>query len=222
MPATEFGYNHNHGIFGPERLNDDRPNAIVRRMEDWTDIAIRPIDAVREPGLRAVYDYWNSIRDGRPFALRKHFDPAEIPQLLKDLLYMDVERQGDSARPRFRYRVVGTGIADFVGDDYTGRTVDEVFPEPARAIMQYCYTAPLMLERPVYSATVLRFPARRNSQVISRLISRLIMPMSRDGERIDQLLNGQSYDWEPGERLDWSGVGDYELLDIFAIEPDLG
>lgn len=181
-------------------------------MWDWTGIETKPIEAVREAGLRELYDYWNSIRDGRSFALRERFDPVEIPRLLKDLFYVDVEEE--DGEPRFRYRVVGTGIAEFVGEDYTGRRVDEVFSEPARSIMVRCYTAPLVIERPVYSSTMLRFPARGNSQVISRLI----MPMSRDGRRIDQLLNGQHFDRYVASGVDWGAVGDYELLEMYAIE----
>ena len=171
------------------------------------------IDAVEEANLRSLYGYWQRIRGARPVPLRTDFDPLDVPKLLKDLFLVEVH--GADPPWRFRYRLAGTGISDFVGADYTGRFIDEVFPSPARAIVQRFYSAPVRCRRPVYSSTRLVVPG----STFPKQISRLILPLTSDGQRIDLLVSGQHYNREQRPLSKITYLSDYELERMFAIRP---
>src|SRR3546814_7649374 len=84
---------------------------------------ILPEDAA--PKIKALYDYWQSIRPN-DLALpgRRHFDPLDIPELLPNIWMLDVKRDP----LRFRFRLIGTEIVRFTGRDSTGQWLDEVYP----------------------------------------------------------------------------------------------
>src|SRR3546814_6108920 len=71
---------------------------------------ILPEDAA--PKIKALYDYWQSIRPN-DLALpgRRHFDPLDIPELLPNIQMLDVKRDP----LRFRFRLIGTEIVRFTG-----------------------------------------------------------------------------------------------------------
>lgn len=174
----------------------------------------RSIDAVKEDNLRAFYRYWQKIRGQRPMPARGDFDPLDVPQLLKDLFLVEVH--GAAPPWRFRYRLAGTGISSFVGADYTGRFIDEVFPPPALAIVEHFYSAPVRYRLPVYSSTSLVVPGA----IFPKQISRLILPLSSDGHTVDMLLSGQHYDLHQRPLTKLSYSSDYALEEMFAIRPE--
>jgi hypothetical protein len=180
---------------------------------EFRQIPEATIDAVEEPSLRALFDHWQRIRGSRTVPLRANFDPLDVPLLLKDLFLVEVH--GREPPWRFRYRVAGTGISKFVGQDYTGRFVDEIFPPPARSIVEEFYSAPVRLRMPVYSSSRLIVP---RSQV-SKRVSRLVVPLSIAGQSVDMLLSGQHYDQAAGARTKRDFLKDYELESIFAVRP---
>lgn len=81
--------------------------------------------AAWHPKIRRLYEYWQRIHPG-PGMLpgRQHVDPLQIHTLLPNVWLIDVVRP----QVRFRYRLVGTRIAEALGDT-TGRWLDEVHPD---------------------------------------------------------------------------------------------
>jgi hypothetical protein len=73
------------------------------------------------PGSLALYEYWNRCRGPYKMPARADIDPLEVPQLMRYLSLLDVL----PGEPRFRYRLVGTGIVEYFGRDPTGWTVDQ-------------------------------------------------------------------------------------------------
>lgn len=72
------------------------------------------------PQQAQLLRYWLSLKeDGLPDYRR--FDPIDIPNLLGDLIVIDVERPA----MRFKYRLYGTRVAHVRGGDLTGRYADE-------------------------------------------------------------------------------------------------
>jgi hypothetical protein len=181
---------------------------------DHRQIPVDTIDAIAEPNLRFLFHYWQQIRKQRPIPLRSDFDPLGVPKLLKDLFFVEVH--GREPTWRFRYRVAGTGISGFVGEDYTGRFFDEIFPEPALSIVGQLYSTPVRLRLPVYSVTHMVVPGSE----VPKLISRLVVPLSGDGETIDMLLSGQHYNYSGGPREQIAQMEDYKLDAMFAVRPD--
>lgn len=140
--------------------------------------------------LKALYDYWLDRRGVRDVVLREHFDPADLPKLLKYLILADV---GDGGRS-IRYRVVGTEIVAAHGMDYTGLTVQELTTGPTLDYTYALYGAVVRNRLPVYSEGRFRWSEREY-----RLTRRLHLPLSRSGEAVDMVLAGQVFDGaQPG------------------------
>lgn len=80
-------------------------------------------DILPESKLRFLLSYWQRLRDrhgGRPG--RGHVDILDMLPTAGNVMLLDSLRDGFDAR----YRVYGTGIADFAGRDWTGWTVSEM------------------------------------------------------------------------------------------------
>ena len=75
--------------------------------------------ALRFPHHVELYRYWDAKRDGRPMPSRCDFDPCQVSALLSHLMIVD------KFAGRFRYRLVGTVVADDMGRDLTGSRILE-------------------------------------------------------------------------------------------------
>jgi hypothetical protein len=72
--------------------------------------------------LRACHAYWRGLAPADGCPLYRNFDVVDVPRaLLPFLILLDVLEAGAD----FRYRVVGTGVAEAIGRDFTGETVTE-------------------------------------------------------------------------------------------------
>lgn len=77
-------------------------------------------DRIEHPLLRELYRYWESLRCGREFPARSDFDPVDIRDMLGSVALADVLYDP----LRFRFRLIGTKIAQRWGFDLTGRRPD--------------------------------------------------------------------------------------------------
>ena len=142
-----------------------------------------PQEVVGDKRMLALYHYWDSKRAGRLMPARGDIDPTEIPTLLPFILLIDVINDGAD----FRYRLVGTDIVRWVGNDLTGRTFTEVLPAGNYA----SYIAGLVRDaigqrRPLYSEGGFVVDGR-----VDRQVRRLVLPLSADGTTVNMVLCGQ-------------------------------
>lgn len=86
--------------------------------------------AATSAGVRHLLDFWRAEvpRHGR--LDRRRFEPAQNKALLPWVFIM-APHGGDGD---FRHRLVGTGLVALVGQDLTGRSVTELYTEPAEAL----------------------------------------------------------------------------------------
>lgn len=78
------------------------------------------------PKVRMICDYWRSVHpEGGGLPGRQHIDPVHIPSLLPNIWLIDVAREPY----RFRFRLVGTQVVDYAGEDNTGKWFDERLPD---------------------------------------------------------------------------------------------
>jgi hypothetical protein len=64
---------------------------------------------------------------------RADFDPITLPRaLLPNMILLEVYQQPQ----RFRYRLMGTAVAEMLGEDWTGKYVDELGPVNKRVADQ--------------------------------------------------------------------------------------
>jgi hypothetical protein len=151
------------------------------------------------PLIRAVFDYWVSIRprDGLPG--RRQFDPVEILPLSPNLWLVDVERNP----LRFLIRRIGMEIVNFTGHDPTGQYYDEIFPnfDASTAKKHMAHAAEMGM--PAYR----RGATNSNPKKTFIMSERITLPMASDSVTVDMLLNLTSYsDAIGGEHVELIGA----------------
>jgi hypothetical protein len=83
-----------------------------------------------DPRLGEIYRYWLSKRRDGQLPRRADIRPAELGAVVRHINLVDVIRE--PGRPlQFRHRLMGTGVSEWLGQDLTGRLVDESVYGPA-------------------------------------------------------------------------------------------
>lgn len=141
-----------------------------------------------DPRLAGLLSRWHAALDGRPWPDRRDFLPESMRSLLGSLCLYDVE----GTPPRFRFRVMGTRVADSYGRDMTGRCLDEVEPKGYADMLRRDLSA--AVEGGLPTLRRVSFSAARGS----RSYDRAALPLSRGGGRIDALLTASVFVHEEG------------------------
>lgn len=89
-----------------------------------------------DPDQKRLFAYWMRAAAGGSAPRRRDIDPPiDLPSFLPTTIMFNVER-GDGGALSFRYRVLGTRLAEFAGRDLRGQTIEEAFgPEFAERDM---------------------------------------------------------------------------------------
>jgi hypothetical protein len=141
-------------------------------------------DEISHATLVALYRYWDGKRRGRAMPERGDIDPSEIVRLLPHLFMIDVERDP----LRFRYRLIGTAIVEFLGRDFTGRTIDATNYNQAQATeLQKINRTVVDNARPIAcKGTIFYVPGRE-----WLLTQSILLPLSRDGVSVNIIIGAQ-------------------------------
>ena len=136
-----------------------------------------------DPILSSLWRYWDAKRGRRRMPLRSDIEPAEIPRLLPHLQLVDrVAGKG------FRYRLTGSAIAQGYGFDATGKLTQEILTPARHKIASGHYSLVFDTARPLFA---------RNGYIKGSftvvMISRIILPLSLDGESVGMLLLGHTF-----------------------------
>lgn len=139
---------------------------------------IRQIDfnrsTIRSPYLRALYDYWNNLREDRVAPDANEIDVLHIPRsALPYVILIDLEQNP----LRARYRLVGTHGTQAAGWDYTGKYVEELdMPNTmVEEIMEdFAYAIQL---RPMYANY--EWPLRDDRGIVN--VELIQLPLLQDG-----------------------------------------
>jgi hypothetical protein len=138
----------------------------------------RPAD-VADPRFAQLIDYWMQRRARKAMPARADIDPTDIPRLLPQIFLVDV---GSDASD-LRYRLVGTEVVRLFGMELTGHPVGTGMPEAAGRLMRARFACAARNRQPVYATGMMQ--ADRNDHT---LFQRLLLPLSKDGDRVDMLL----------------------------------
>jgi PAS domain len=135
------------------------------------------------PKTRAAYEHWAALRPAADrLPGRRHFDPMAVPQLLPNIVLLDVEGRP----PRFRYRVVGTRMVDALGTDLTGRWLDEAHARDGEPPPQFpSYDRVVATGAPEWRRGKPHF-----TSYIDRCteIERVFLPLAGNGRDVDMIL----------------------------------
>jgi CheY-like chemotaxis protein len=150
----------------------------------------------RNPILRRGYDFWLQKCAGRPFPDRADLDPVEIKDILPHLTIVEVT--GSDARPRFRYRLVGTAVVDAVGRDRTGYFADEVLHTRQAEFLFGLWQEVCGSGCPIYAASAYDIESddRAFSSDLGLSRERLLLPFSVQGDTVRQIVTVQTFDWK--------------------------
>jgi hypothetical protein len=129
------------------------------------------------------HEYWQRKGAGKVMPARADIDPLDIPQLLANIFLVDVV-PGDPQR--FRFRLVGTRIAELEGE-MTNRFLDEFVPGAAGTAMARHYEDTAQGRLYVRHETL---HWRRRDYVNYDV---LLLPMSSDGRTVDMLFGLARY-----------------------------
>ncbi len=149
------------------------------------------ISAPETDGIRELTAYWQSKRRDRIAPRRADIDPAEIRTHMPNLLLLDVLPGNE-----YRYRLVGTALAEGPGRNATGRLLSEVFaaqPQVVRALTGRL-DAVVASRAPVYSAGTVYWGTDDDL----RGFESGSFPLSEDGETINMVLSELLIFWPVG------------------------
>lgn len=174
-----------------------------------TGAAAQPWLADRRLGH--LLDVWQAQCPGPDrLPARMAIDPIALgPDLLPYVALIEAVDRG----ARFRFRLVGSQLAENAGLDLTGHYVDEVNPNQTyAAYIADLYSRTMRARRPVYSETRYRSASGR-----AGLTRRLICPLAADGQNIDTFVAAQIF--EADNRL--GEVPTYTFADGYMPGPTL-
>ena len=136
-----------------------------------------PVPETCHPKIRRVVEYWRKIHPAEGVLPgRQHFDPIDIPQLLPNVWLIDVSHDP----LRFRFRLLGTAVVEYAGEDNTGRWFDEAMPNFNPRVFADVVETGL----PSWARTRSRMRPYKEY----RELERVRLPLARDGKTVDMIL----------------------------------
>lgn len=144
-------------------------------MNDQPDLSP---DIVDIPLFARALNYWNSLREGDRLPARRNLRPRDIVDILPHIVLNDVV---PGAPDRYRYRLVGTRVAEYYGFDPTGRMLDEVAGGEFHDSVVRAFARCRETRQPQFEHL------NRSWSAIHRY-SRLILPLAEDGKTVDIIM----------------------------------
>lgn len=132
-----------------------------------------------DPRILSAYHYWDAKRLGREMPSRADIDPTEIPNLLPNIILVDVEHDP----LRLRYRLVGTDIVRKSGFDPTGERIGDAYFGTSLETVMANYRVVTETKQVCFRDTPFFEP--RGWYVYGE---RLMMPLSDDGQNVNMVL----------------------------------
>ena len=150
----------------------------------------RPLasDRVTREALRpdslvlTLHDHWCGLRPAEGLPRHDDFDPIQLPRpLLPWVFLMDVLRE--EGRLDYYFRLAGTGNANLIGRDATGKRAREFFGPEAYPIVSEAFDTTVAEARPTFWTA--NIPHIRLGSV---RVERGFFPLAEDGHQVDRLI----------------------------------
>ncbi|MGP1394521.1 MAG: PAS domain-containing protein [Inquilinaceae bacterium] len=131
-------------------------------------------DLVLFPNLATVHALWVDAGNG---ALPRHLDPLSLPRaLLPYVMLLDLEADPS----RLRVRLAGTFVCEKHGTELKGKTTDDFFhPDDAQAVVD----SAARVAKDAHPSLATRRYVALDGELWR--YTRLILPLSRDGQTVD-------------------------------------
>ncbi|PJI43807.1 PAS domain-containing protein [Ferrovibrio sp.] len=152
---------------------------------------MRFAEKIDEQDLRHLYFYWLSKKTSRFPPPRAVVEPGEIRFLLPSLFIIEVDHDEE----RFRYRLAGADVEALVQARLHGLWLDEALRSPLREFFDEAFCTAAFDRKVQYRRNTLHLTGRPYIRY-----SRILLPLSNTGERIDHLLGCIKLDGEIAAR----------------------
>ncbi|RED53771.1 PAS domain-containing protein [Aestuariispira insulae] len=137
------------------------------------------------------YEYWNKKRGKRAAPSRSDMDPIEFHKLLPNLIIYRVEET-----PRnYQISLVGTGLTEALGKDLTGLYLNEFIHDEQLQHARNQLDDVAINFQPRIDELDAGFAGKPHVKY-----SRLLLPLSSDGERADRLIGCLAVNQRPENR----------------------
>lgn len=135
----------------------------------------------------ALFSYWKSKCDGNAMPFRSSIDPIEIPHLLPMVALLEVET---GPMVRFKMRLLGTSAVDSVGEERTGRYLDEFAENLAGHARQEIIGRWQETCLAVYNSQCPTFAqgVRRNPEKTYQSVHVAALPLTNDGRTVSHVI----------------------------------
>jgi hypothetical protein len=137
------------------------------------------IDAPRDALLKALYEYWDTVRGNRPMPSRADIDPGAIRGLLPHIIMYTVAAD-------YAIRLVGDDIVRFTGRNATGHPVASTMSPRSAEIMIKILDAVTTERAPKFRAGKTHWQADKTYYDFEACF----LPLSTDGKTVDIILGG--------------------------------
>jgi hypothetical protein len=151
-------------------------------LERPPHLSFAALDDVKSPRIRALYDYWKSKCNDVVPPPRSAIEPAEIRPLLPYLMLTELSEPTEGEPLRIAYRLVGTQVVRWHGEDFTGRDHDTV-KSLAGSGMEEPYRQASATKAPVFGRTAI--DAGDQSWITFEYA---VFPLSDNGKTVNKCL----------------------------------
>lgn len=142
-------------------------------------------DAVESETIRLVHGYWSGLRGLRRFPAKREIDPAALKPVLPYIMIAEVHRDP----LRVRYRLVGTEVVHFMGEDFTGQWLHETAWGDYIGSVEEKYDRVFKIGGPVFGIDYFTQASDRQRKPYEWAI----FPLAEDGETVDYCLLVEDY-----------------------------
>lgn len=139
------------------------------------------LETVRGLRLQRLLQYWHQQRGNRMMPARADIDPLHIPWMLSNLSLLEVHRD-KAGTLRYRFRLVGTRVAQRLRYDMTGKWLDELHEPQYRNHLNDSYIDVVTKRLPLVERLDMVIDNRLRDYEIVRL------PLGNDGETVDMII----------------------------------
>jgi hypothetical protein len=140
--------------------------------EEWSTVCDDRL-MFDSPKLAELRDIWRVVRGAREMPRREDFTARALGKHLQRLSFVECVRE--DARRRYRFRLFGSGLAQYIGDS-TGKYLEEVVPE--MFIASWLATYDLVVEKRAPLRFLSRFRASHLDHVAAEC---LVAPLAGEG-----------------------------------------
>lgn len=139
---------------------------------------------MRNKASQILFNYWNTVRDGRIAPKRLEIDPSALSQILSQTMILEVV-DGNN----FPFRIAGTSICEFLGGEMRGCNFFELWGAVDRRHFRSAFDAALSSGAPVIASTTSHGPL--STSYTSEIV---LLPLYDHKDRLSRLLGCWSQD----------------------------